>query len=135
MRLSLRLRSGRRPHRATPVALPCMREHLDKLDATQPGTLRQKPVKRDQIQTSDEFVSPTAIIPARDALEFHGANSGADPMVEEPELVSDRGKGSSEALPKTCPDWRSRVEGKKKPKTGKIYWRTISSTLDTASYR
>ena len=69
-----------------------MREH--------PGTLRQKPVERNQTQTSNEFVSPTAIIPARDALEFHRANSGACPMVEEPELVCDRGKGSSEVMSK-----------------------------------
>lgn len=67
-----------------------MREHLE--------TLRQKPIERNQTQTSNEFVRPTAIIPARDALELHGANSGANPMVEEPELVSDRGKGSGEVM-------------------------------------
>ena len=58
-----------------------MREHL--------GTLRQKPIERNQTQASDEFVRPTPIIPARDALELHRANSGANPMVEEPELGSD----------------------------------------------
>lgn len=75
-----------------------MREHLDRRDATQPGTLRQKSVKRNQTQTSHEFVVPTAIIPARDALELHGANSGAYPVVEQPELVGDRGKGSGKVM-------------------------------------
>ena len=78
------------PHRATPAALPYMREH--------PGTLRQKPRKGNQTQASNEFVRPTAIIPARDAFELHRANSGANPMVEEPELVCDRGKGSGEVV-------------------------------------
>ena len=44
--------------------------------------LRQKARERNQTQTSDEFVVPTPIIPARDALEFHRANSGAYPMVK-----------------------------------------------------
>lgn len=57
--------------------------------------LRLKPVERNQTQANDEFVRPTAIIPARDAFELHVANSSADPMVE---LVSDRGKGSGEVM-------------------------------------
>src|SRR3990172_271744 len=69
-----------------------MREH--------PETLRQKPAEGNQTQTSNEFVGPTAIITARDTFELHGANSGADPMVEEPELVSDRGKVSGEVMGK-----------------------------------
>src|SRR5574342_650333 len=73
-----------------------MREH--------PGTLRQKPVERNQTQTSDELVGTTPIISARDAFEFHGANSGTYPMVEEPELVGDRGKGSGEVVGKPDED-------------------------------
>ena len=81
-----------------------MREHLDKFDATHPGTLSPKPIERNQTQTSDEFVIPTAIIPARDALKLHGANSGADPVVEQPELVGDRGKGGGEVTGKPDED-------------------------------
>lgn len=44
------------------------------------------------------FVRPRAIITARDDLKFHMSNSGADPRLEEPELVSDQGKGSGEVM-------------------------------------
>lgn len=69
-----------------------------------PETLRQKSVKRNQTQASDEFVRPTSIIPARDAFELHRANSSAYPMVENSELVSDRGKGCSEVAGKPDKD-------------------------------
>ncbi len=69
------------------------------------GTLRQKPIERNQTQTSNESVRPTAIIPAaRDAFEFHRANSGANPMVEEPELVCDRGEGNGKVVSKPDKD-------------------------------